>query len=73
MRRAILKKAKFDIVELNTIKVAKSSFVPVLFGHAGDDDFIQPHHSDRIFEAYMVIYYLLSLIFLYKILIVFFA
>ncbi|KAL8189442.1 hypothetical protein R6Q57_029008 [Mikania cordata] len=53
MRRAILKKAKFDIVELNTIKVAKSSFVPVLFGHAGDDDFIHPHHSDRIYEAYM--------------------
>ncbi|KAK1414146.1 hypothetical protein QVD17_29887 [Tagetes erecta] len=52
MRRAILKKAKFDIVELNTIKVAKSSFVPVLFGHASDDDFIQPHHSDRIYEAY---------------------
>ncbi|KAL7588533.1 hypothetical protein Lser_V15G39675 [Lactuca serriola] len=53
MRKAILKKAKFDIVELNTIKVAKSSFVPVLFGHAVDDDFIQPHHSDRIYEAYM--------------------
>lgn len=53
MRRAILKKAKFDIVELNTIKVAKSSFVPVLFGHAADDDFIQPHHSDRIYNAYM--------------------
>ncbi|KAK9060587.1 hypothetical protein SSX86_021293 [Deinandra increscens subsp. villosa] len=53
MRRAILKKAKFDIVELNTIKVAKSYFVPVLFGHACDDDFIQPHHSDRIYEAYM--------------------
>ncbi|KAK3010648.1 hypothetical protein RJ639_011813, partial [Escallonia herrerae] len=53
MRRAILKKAKFDIVELNTIKVAKSSFVPVLLGHATDDDFIQPHHSDRIFDAYV--------------------
>ncbi|KAK9078469.1 hypothetical protein SSX86_002526 [Deinandra increscens subsp. villosa] len=53
MRRAILKKAKFDITELNTIKVAKSSFVPVLFGHACEDDFIQPHHSDRIYEAYM--------------------
>ncbi|XP_057489177.1 uncharacterized protein LOC130775095 isoform X2 [Actinidia eriantha] len=52
MRRAILKKAKFDITKLNTIKVAKSSFVPVLFGHAVDDDFIQPHHSDRIFDAY---------------------
>ncbi|XP_047337798.1 uncharacterized protein LOC124941502 [Impatiens glandulifera] len=53
MRRAILKKAKFDISELNTIKVAKSCFVPVLFGHAVDDDFIQPHHADRIYEAYV--------------------
>ncbi|KAH7843153.1 hypothetical protein Vadar_013335 [Vaccinium darrowii] len=53
MRRAILKKAKFDISELNTIKVAKSCFVPVLLGHAVDDDFIQPHHSDRIFDVYM--------------------
>ncbi|KAI3469496.1 hypothetical protein Pfo_026159 [Paulownia fortunei] len=53
MRRAIQKKAKFDIMDLNTIKVAKSCFVPVLFGHAIDDDFIQPHHSDRIFDAYV--------------------
>ncbi|KAK3440910.1 hypothetical protein EUGRSUZ_B01162 [Eucalyptus grandis] len=53
MRRAIQKKAKFDIVDLNTIKVAKSCFVPVLLGHANEDDFIRPHHADRIFEAYM--------------------
>ncbi|KAH0728712.1 hypothetical protein KY290_003905 [Solanum tuberosum] len=53
MRRAVLKKAKFDIAELNTIKVAKSCFVPVLLGHGVDDDFIQPHHSDRVFDAYM--------------------
>ncbi|XP_027329188.1 uncharacterized protein LOC113845804 isoform X1 [Abrus precatorius] len=53
MRRTIQKKAKFDIMDLNTIKVAKSCFVPALLGHAIDDDFIQPHHSDRIFEAYM--------------------
>ncbi|KAE8076939.1 hypothetical protein FH972_015556 [Carpinus fangiana] len=53
MRRAIQKKAKFDIMDLNTIKVASSCFVPVLLGHAIDDDFINPHHSDRIFEAYM--------------------
>ncbi|KAK4433975.1 hypothetical protein Salat_0560200 [Sesamum alatum] len=53
MRRAIQKKAKFDIMDLNAIKVAKSCFVPVLFGHAIDDDFIQPHHSDRIFDAYV--------------------
>ncbi|XP_060217734.1 uncharacterized protein LOC132645018 isoform X3 [Lycium barbarum] len=53
MRRTVQKKAKFDITELNTIKVAKSCFVPVLLGHAVDDDFIQPHHSDRVFDAYM--------------------
>ncbi|KAJ9700197.1 hypothetical protein PVL29_005829 [Vitis rotundifolia] len=53
MRKAIQKKAKFDISDLNTIKVAKSCFVPVLLGHAIDDDFILPHHSDRIFEAYV--------------------
>ncbi|GMH18804.1 hypothetical protein Nepgr_020645 [Nepenthes gracilis] len=53
MRRAIQKKAKFDIMELNAIKVAKSCFVPVLLGHAIDDDFIQPHHSERIFDAYV--------------------
>ncbi|GAB4843486.1 hypothetical protein Ancab_013447 [Ancistrocladus abbreviatus] len=52
MRRAIQKKAKFDIMDLNTIKVAKSCFVPALLGHATDDDFIQPHHSERIFDAY---------------------
>jgi hypothetical protein len=39
---------------LFSLQVAKSCFVPALLGHAIDDDFIQPHHSDRIFEAYMV-------------------
>ncbi|XP_013687095.1 uncharacterized protein BNAC04G28890D isoform X4 [Brassica napus] len=53
MRRAVQKRAKFDITDLNTIKVAKSCFVPVLFGHAIDDDFIRPHHSERIYEAYI--------------------
>ncbi|XP_019426437.1 PREDICTED: uncharacterized protein LOC109334897 [Lupinus angustifolius] len=53
MRRAIQKKAKFDIMDLNTLKVAKSCFVPALIGHAIDDDFIRPHHSDRILKAYM--------------------
>ena len=60
MRRAVQKRAKFDITDLNTIKVAKSCFVPVLFGHAIDDDFIRPHHSERIYEAYIVSYSILS-------------
>eukprot|EP00262_Sarcandra_glabra_P007129 TRINITY_DN19716_c0_g1_i1.p1 TRINITY_DN19716_c0_g1~~TRINITY_DN19716_c0_g1_i1.p1 ORF type:complete len:582 (-),score=83.89 TRINITY_DN19716_c0_g1_i1:490-2235(-) len=53
MRKAIQKKAKFDIMELNTIEVAKCCFVPVLLGHAIDDDFIRPHHSDRIYDSYV--------------------
>ncbi|XP_031397543.1 uncharacterized protein LOC116208310 isoform X2 [Punica granatum] len=53
MRKAIQKKAKFDITELNALKVAKTCFVPVLIGHATEDDFIRPHHSDRIFEGYV--------------------
>ncbi|KAJ8622615.1 hypothetical protein MRB53_031144 [Persea americana] len=53
MRKVILRKAKFDIMDLNAIQVAKSCFVPVLLGHAIDDDFIRPHHSDRIYDAYV--------------------
>lgn len=47
----------FSIILFNylfVLQVAKSCFVPALLGHAIEDDFIQPHHSDRIFEAYMV-------------------
>ncbi|XP_041005564.1 uncharacterized protein LOC121250507 [Juglans microcarpa x Juglans regia] len=40
-------------MDLNTIKVANSCFVLVLLGHAIEGDFISPHHSNRIFEAYM--------------------
>ncbi|KAJ0979663.1 hypothetical protein J5N97_015137 [Dioscorea zingiberensis] len=52
MRKVIKKKANFDIMDLDTIQVAKCCFVPVLLGHATDDDFIRPHHSDRIFDSY---------------------
>ncbi|GAV70593.1 Abhydrolase_5 domain-containing protein, partial [Cephalotus follicularis] len=52
MRRVIQKKAKFDIMALNCLKVAPKSFIPALFGHARDDKFIQPHHSDLIFKSY---------------------
>ncbi|XP_057478074.1 uncharacterized protein LOC130765610 isoform X2 [Actinidia eriantha] len=52
MRRVIQKKAKFDIMDLNCIQVAPKTFIPALFGHANDDKFIQPHHSDLIFQSY---------------------
>ncbi|CAK9167053.1 unnamed protein product [Ilex paraguariensis] len=52
MRRVIQKKAKFDIMDLNCIQVAPKTFIPALFGHAKDDKFIQPHHSDLISKSY---------------------
>ncbi|CAL1352011.1 unnamed protein product [Linum trigynum] len=52
MRRVIQKKAKFDIMDLNTLKVAPKTFIPALFGHASDDKFIQSHHSDIIFKSF---------------------
>ncbi|KAI3456623.1 hypothetical protein Pfo_013286 [Paulownia fortunei] len=53
MRRVIQKKAKFDIMRLDCIQqVAPKTFIPALFGHAKDDKFIQPGHSDAIFKSY---------------------
>ncbi|KAL2341449.1 hypothetical protein Fmac_009389 [Flemingia macrophylla] len=53
MRRVIEKKAKFDIMDLNCLPVARKTFIPALFGHGNNDHFIQPHHSDLISESYM--------------------
>ncbi|XP_021766716.1 uncharacterized protein LOC110731193 isoform X1 [Chenopodium quinoa] len=52
MRRVIKRRAKFDIKDLNSLQVASQTFIPVLFGHANGDKFIQPHHSDVIFKLY---------------------
>uniref|UniRef100_A0A1D1Y8W8 Uncharacterized protein yqkD n=2 Tax=Anthurium amnicola TaxID=1678845 RepID=A0A1D1Y8W8_9ARAE len=52
MRRVIQKKAKFDIMDLNAVQFAPKTFIPALFGHATDDAFIQPHHSDLIYKSY---------------------
>jgi hypothetical protein len=58
MRKVVKRKASFDIMELDTIQVAKRCFVPALFGHATEDDFILPHHSDKIYESYVVSFHL---------------
>ncbi|CAI7839883.1 unnamed protein product, partial [Closterium sp. NIES-54] len=53
LRNLIKKKVPdFDINDLDAVGVAKSSFIPVLFGHASGDTFILPHHSQQIHEAY---------------------
>ncbi|XP_054802898.1 uncharacterized protein LOC129306367 isoform X2 [Prosopis cineraria] len=52
MRRVIERKAKFDIMDLNCLLVAPKTSIPVLIGHACDDKFIKPQHSDLIFKSY---------------------
>ncbi|XP_022856890.1 uncharacterized protein LOC111377961 [Olea europaea var. sylvestris] len=52
MRRAIRKKAKFDVNRLDCIQVAPKTFIPALFGHAKDDKFINLGHSEAIFKSY---------------------
>ncbi|KAG9448840.1 hypothetical protein H6P81_008805 [Aristolochia fimbriata] len=52
MRRVIQKRAKFDIMDLNCLQVAPKTFIPALFGHATEDIFIQPHHTELIFKSY---------------------
>ncbi|CAA6670764.1 unnamed protein product [Spirodela intermedia] len=52
MRHVIQKRAKFDIMDLNAVQFAPKTFIPALFGHAADDVFIQPHHSDLIYNSY---------------------
>lgn len=52
MRHVIQRRAKFDIKDLNIVQYASKTFIPALFGHASDDIFIQPHHSDFIFQSY---------------------
>ncbi|GJP67546.1 hypothetical protein CLOP_g24356 [Closterium sp. NIES-67] len=53
LRNLIKKKVPdFDINDLDAVAVAKTSFIPVLFGHASGDTFILPHHSQQIHEAY---------------------
>ncbi|MCH99826.1 abhydrolase domain-containing protein, partial [Trifolium medium] len=39
-------------MDLNCLQAAPKTFIPALFGHGNDDEFVQPHHSDLIFESY---------------------
>eukprot|EP00899_Mesostigma_viride_P020363 jgi/Mesvir1/28328/Mv18078-RA.2 len=52
LRRQILKRAEFDIYDLDQAEVAKRCFIPALFGHATEDNFIDMHHSEDIRDAY---------------------
>jgi pimeloyl-ACP methyl ester carboxylesterase len=52
IRSTILKKAEFDIKDLNPIDCADKCFIPALFIAGEEDDFIPPSHSEKIHNLY---------------------
>lgn len=52
MRKIIQRRAKFDLMDLNISQAASKVFIPALFGHATEDVFIHPRHSDLIYQKY---------------------
>jgi hypothetical protein len=52
VRSTIKSKANFDVYDLTPISHVKECFIPALFATADNDDFIQPHHSKELHEAY---------------------
>eukprot|EP00008_Paramoeba_atlantica_P013909 CAMPEP_0201475458 /NCGR_PEP_ID=MMETSP0151_2-20130828/886_1 /ASSEMBLY_ACC=CAM_ASM_000257 /TAXON_ID=200890 /ORGANISM="Paramoeba atlantica, Strain 621/1 / CCAP 1560/9" /LENGTH=366 /DNA_ID=CAMNT_0047855559 /DNA_START=192 /DNA_END=1292 /DNA_ORIENTATION=- len=52
IKKRIQERAGFDIEKLNPIDSADSCFIPALFVHGKDDNFILPHHSNDIQKKY---------------------
>ncbi len=50
--RSVRKLANFNIRDITPIDDVKNVDVPALFVVGADDDFITPHHSERLVEAY---------------------
>jgi hypothetical protein len=50
--RSVRRKAYFDIREISPIDHTPTIDVPALFVVGEDDDFIPPHHSEELIEAY---------------------
>ena len=52
MKKTIKNKAKFDVDKLTPIDHVKECYIPALFIAAEGDDFVKPHHTDKLYEAY---------------------
>eukprot|EP00440_Ansanella_granifera_P043506 gb/GFBE01047158.1/.p1 GENE.gb/GFBE01047158.1/~~gb/GFBE01047158.1/.p1 ORF type:complete len:671 (+),score=106.65 gb/GFBE01047158.1/:1-2013(+) len=51
-RSSIQSRAGFDIEDLEAANHVSQSFMPALFIAAKDDDFILPHHAEKLFESF---------------------
>ncbi|CCW67952.1 unnamed protein product [Phytomonas sp. Hart1] len=52
IRKNIIKRAMFDIDDVDTVKFARDCKVQTMLIHGEDDDFVLPEHSKRIFNAF---------------------
>lgn len=52
VRSVIKQKANFDIFDVSPKANAQSCFVPALFLHGEDDNFVLPHHSEQLRSLY---------------------
>eukprot|EP01117_Protostelium_nocturnum_P005497 TRINITY_DN1989_c0_g1_i3.p1 TRINITY_DN1989_c0_g1~~TRINITY_DN1989_c0_g1_i3.p1 ORF type:complete len:181 (-),score=51.14 TRINITY_DN1989_c0_g1_i3:222-764(-) len=52
IRKSIRTKAKFDINDLEPIAAVEKCYIPALFVHGKDDDFITPKHTKALYEKY---------------------
>lgn len=52
MRRSVKKRAGFSIDQVSPLDKVEECYVPTLFGHGKDDDFIPLHHSEKLFVSH---------------------
>merc|ERR1712232_99773 len=52
VRSEIQERAHFDIEELLPVKKAPHARSPALFAVASDDDFVLPHHTKKLHDAW---------------------
>jgi pimeloyl-ACP methyl ester carboxylesterase len=50
--KSVKNHANFDLDKVKPIDHVDRAFVPILFGHAKDDDFIEPSHCEELHEKY---------------------
>eukprot|EP00344_Euplotes_crassus_P002808 CAMPEP_0197004600 /NCGR_PEP_ID=MMETSP1380-20130617/23854_1 /TAXON_ID=5936 /ORGANISM="Euplotes crassus, Strain CT5" /LENGTH=387 /DNA_ID=CAMNT_0042423445 /DNA_START=27 /DNA_END=1191 /DNA_ORIENTATION=+ len=50
--KSVKDRAKFQLAKVKPIDHIDKAFVPILFGHAKEDDFILPSHSEELHEKY---------------------
>lgn len=52
IRKTILQRAGFDILQLEPIKYVRNTFVPAFFVAGKNDNFIKPHHAQNLCKYY---------------------